>query len=50
MEVANEAVVDPQPLAVAERVAVGLLDGGAGRGSDVGEEKRRLDMAGDLSP
>jgi site-specific DNA recombinase len=41
MEVAHKAVVDPKPAAVTEGVAVGLLDGGAGGGSDVGEEQRR---------
>lgn len=45
MEVAHEAVVDPKPAVVTEGVAVGLLDGGAGGGADVGEEQRRLDVA-----
>ena len=49
MEVPNEAVVDPEPAAVTEGVAVGLLDGRAGGGSDVGEEQRRLDVACDLA-
>jgi hypothetical protein len=44
MEVAYETVVNPQPLAVAERMAVGLLDGRAGGGSDVAEEQRRVDV------
>src|SRR5215211_127332 len=49
MEVPDEAVVYPQPPAVTERVAVGLLHGRARRGSDVGQEQRRLDVGGDLS-
>jgi hypothetical protein len=49
VEVAYEAVVDPQPLAVAEGVAVGLLDSRARGGSDVGEEERRVYVARDLS-
>src|SRR5215213_1986762 len=49
MEVPNEAVVDPQPPAVTERVAVGLLNRRPGGGSNVGEEQRRLDVACDLS-
>src|SRR5215216_1021217 len=48
-EVTHEAVVDPQPLAVAERVAVGLLDRRARRGADVGEEERSVDVARDLA-
>ena len=34
----------PKASAVTEGVAVGLLDGRSGRGSDVGEEQRRLDV------
>jgi hypothetical protein len=49
VEVSNEAVVDPQPLAVAERMAVGLLNCGPCEGSDVGQEERRVDVSGDLS-
>src|SRR5829696_4343128 len=49
MEVPDEAVVDPQPIAVTEGVAVGLLYGGAGGGADVGQEQRRVHVAGDLS-
>jgi hypothetical protein len=49
MEVAYETVVNPQPLTVAERVAVGLLDSRARGGSDVGQEQWRLDVGGDLS-
>src|SRR5215218_1148782 len=41
-EVAHEAVVDPEPSAIAERVAVGLLDGRPGRGTDVRQKERRL--------
>jgi hypothetical protein len=41
MEVPDEAVVNPKPLAVKERVAVGLLDRRASGGVDVGEEERR---------
>src|SRR5215213_10864608 len=49
VEVAYEAVVNPQPLFVAEGVAVGLLDGRARGGSDVGEEQRRVYVARDLA-
>jgi hypothetical protein len=49
MEVPDEAVVNPQPLAVTERVAVRLLDRRAGGGADVGEEERRFDVGGDLT-
>src|SRR5829696_7001109 len=48
-EVAHEAVVDPEPSAIAERVAVGLLDGRPGRGTDVRQKERRLDVAGDFA-
>src|SRR5215211_387143 len=48
-EVAHQAVVHPQPSAVAERVAVGLLDSCPGRRADVREEERRGDVAGDLA-
>ena len=40
VEVADRAVVHPQPAAVAERVAVRLLDRRAGRGADVREQER----------
>jgi hypothetical protein len=49
MEVAHKAVVDPKPASVTEGVAVGLLDGGAGGGSDVGEEQWREDVTCDLA-
>src|SRR5215216_5423768 len=49
VEVAYEAVVNPQPLAVTEGVAVGLLDSRARGGSDVGEEQRRVYVARDLA-
>jgi hypothetical protein len=49
MEVAYEAVMNPQPRAVAEGVAVGLLDSRARGGSDVGEEQRRVYVASDLA-
>src|SRR5919107_4278467 len=49
MEVAYEAVVNPQPRAVAEGMAVGLLDCRARGGSDVGEEQRRVYVARDLA-
>src|SRR5215216_5301538 len=49
VEVAYEAVVDPKPLFVSEGVAVGLLDGRARGGSDVGEEQRRVYVACDLA-
>src|SRR5215216_6360415 len=49
VEVAYEAVVNPQPRRVAEGVAVGLLDGRARGGSDVGEEQRRVYVACDLA-
>src|SRR5215217_8427344 len=48
MEVAHQAVVDPKPPAVTERMTVGLLHGRARRGSDVGQEQRRFDVGGDL--
>src|SRR5215208_4933679 len=48
MEVPDEAVVDPKPPAVTERVAVGLLNCCTRRGSDVGQEQRRLYVGGDL--
>jgi hypothetical protein len=41
--------VDPEPPAISERVTVGLLDGRAGGGPDVGQEERRLDVAGKLA-
>src|SRR3954452_24232916 len=48
-EVAHETIVDPEPSAVAKRVAVGLPDGCPRRGADVREEEGRLDVAGDLA-
>ena len=47
-ELPDRAVVGPQPAVVPERVAVGLLDGGPGGGSDVRDEDRRVDVAGEL--
>ena len=47
--VVDEAVVHEQPAAVAERMAVGLLDRRPGRRADVGEEQRRLDLGGELA-
>jgi hypothetical protein len=47
--VADDAVVDEQPAAVAERVAVGLLHGRPRRRAHVREEQRRLDASGDLA-
>src|SRR5918993_2137093 len=48
-EVAHEAVVDPEPSAIAERVAVGLLNGRSRRGAYVRQKERRLDVAGDFA-
>ena len=48
-EVADQPVVHPEPVAVAERMRVGLLDGGAGRGADVRKEQRRGDAGGELT-
>jgi hypothetical protein len=45
----NNAVVRPQPLAVAERVAVRLLHRRSRRRADVGDEEVRLDVAGELA-
>ena len=45
VEAGQDAVVDEQPAAVAERVAVGLLDRGARRRAHMREEQRRLDVA-----
>ncbi len=44
VEAVEHAVVDEQPAAVAERVAVGLLHGRAGRRADVRQPERRLDV------
>jgi hypothetical protein len=41
--------VHEQPVVVAERVAVRLLNGAADRRSDVGEEQWRADVAGELA-
>ena len=38
LESVNDPVVDEEPFAVSERVAVGLLHGRSGSGSDVGEK------------
>ena len=46
--VLDEAVVHEEPAAMAERVAVRLLDRGPGRGPDVGQEERRGDPRRDL--
>src|ERR671910_596208 len=48
-EVAHEAIVDPEPSPIAERVAIGLLDGRPRRGADVRQKERRLDVAGDFA-
>ena len=40
MEVADEPVVHPEPVRVAERMRVRLLDRRARRGADMGEEER----------
>ena len=48
-ELAHETVVNPEPAAVAKRVAVGLLDGRPRRGADVRQEERRLDVTSDLT-
>jgi hypothetical protein len=47
-ELPDEAVVHPEPAAVAEGMAVRLLDRAAGRGSDMGEDERRDDVAGQI--
>ena len=49
VEVRDEAVVHEQPVAAAERVAVGLLHGRADRGPHVRHEQRRLDMRSQLA-
>ena len=43
------AVVHPEPAAVPERVAVGLLHRGAGGGADVGEDAPRGDVTGQVA-
>jgi hypothetical protein len=48
-EIVHEAVVDPEPAAVAERMAVGLLDCRPRRGADVREEEWQIDVASDLA-
>ena len=45
----DEAVVLEQPVAVAERMAVRLLDRRARRRPDVAEEQRRADVAGEVA-
>ena len=47
--VVDQPVVHPEPLAVAERMAVRLLHRRPRRGADVREEEVRLDMAGELA-
>ncbi len=49
VEVADHAVVHPQPAAVPERMAVRLLDRRARRGPDVGEHERGLDVSRQLT-
>ena len=39
VEISHQAIVDPDPASVPKWVAVGLLDGRARRGPDVGEEE-----------
>ena len=48
-ELRDEAVVHEQPVLVAERMAVRLLDRRPARGAHVAEEQRALDRAGDLA-
>src|SRR5689334_12946185 len=48
-EVADEAVVHPQPSPVPERVAVGLLHGATRGGPDVREDQWGGDVAGELA-
>ena len=48
-EVADEAVVHPEPAAVAERMAVRLLHGRSGGRSDVREDEPRPDVRGEVS-
>ena len=48
-EVADEPVVHPQPAAVAERMAVGLLNGRPDRRADMREEQMRTDVPGELA-
>src|SRR5215212_10840746 len=48
-ELAHEAVVNPEPAAVAKRVAISLLNGRSRRGTDVREEERCFDASGDLA-
>ena len=48
-EVVDQAVVHPQPAAVAERVAVRLLDRRPGGGADVRKHDARPDVAGELT-
>jgi hypothetical protein len=47
-EIAYDAVMNPEPAAVAKWVAVGLLYGRPCRGADVREEEWRLDVTGNL--
>ena len=48
-ELADQAVVHPQPAPVAEGVRVGLLDRRPRGGADVGEEEGRRDPGGQLA-
>jgi hypothetical protein len=48
-EAADVAVVHEQPVPVAERVAIGLLHGGADRRPHVDHEQRGLDVRGQLA-
>jgi hypothetical protein len=48
-EAVDEAVVHEQPPAMAERVAVGLLDGRPDRRADVREEQVRLNVTCELA-
>jgi hypothetical protein len=48
-EAGDHAVVDEQPLPLAERMAVALLHRRPGRRTDVGEEQRRLDVGREVA-
>jgi hypothetical protein len=49
VELTDQAVVHPQPPAVAKRMAVRLLDGRAAGGADVREHERRAHVRGELT-
>src|SRR6187200_498700 len=49
MEVADEPVVHPEPVRIAERMRVRLLDRRTRRGADMCEEERRGDPRGELT-